>query len=109
MSTTFTPDFLARAAEQLGWDESPAGLEQHSRSTSNQPRSGLPNVFQQTQRSASLRGQGESPEDLQPGQQAHRQQIQWRDLPEREGALIVSWSGFSGQVPSLTAEAGYRP
>ena len=25
MSTTFTPDFLARAAEQLGWDDSPAG------------------------------------------------------------------------------------
>jgi len=21
----------------------------------------------------------------------------------------VSWSGFSGQVPSLTSEAGYRP
>ena len=25
MSTTFTPDYLARTAEQLGWDESPAG------------------------------------------------------------------------------------
>ncbi len=25
ISTTFTPDFLARAAEQLGWDESPDG------------------------------------------------------------------------------------
>jgi len=25
MSTTFTPDYLARAAEQLDWDESPAG------------------------------------------------------------------------------------
>ena len=27
MSTTFTPEFLARAAEQLGWDESPAGQQ----------------------------------------------------------------------------------
>jgi len=25
MSTTFTPDYLVRAAEQLGWDDSPAG------------------------------------------------------------------------------------
>jgi hypothetical protein len=25
MATPFTPDYLARAAEQLGWDESPAG------------------------------------------------------------------------------------
>jgi hypothetical protein len=25
MSTTFTPDYLARAAEPLGWDGSPAG------------------------------------------------------------------------------------
>ena len=27
MTTTFTPDYLARAAEQLGWDESPAGQQ----------------------------------------------------------------------------------
>jgi hypothetical protein len=27
MSTTFTPDYLARAAEQLGWDESPSGQQ----------------------------------------------------------------------------------
>jgi hypothetical protein len=25
MSTTFTPDFLVRAAEQLDWDASPTG------------------------------------------------------------------------------------
>jgi hypothetical protein len=25
MSATFTPEFLARAAEQLGWDATPAG------------------------------------------------------------------------------------
>ena len=27
MSTTFAADYLARAAEQLGWDESPAGQQ----------------------------------------------------------------------------------
>ena len=27
MSTTFTPDYLARAAEQLGWDATPAGQQ----------------------------------------------------------------------------------
>jgi hypothetical protein len=27
MATTFWPGFLARAAEQLGWDESPAGQQ----------------------------------------------------------------------------------
>ena len=27
MSTPFTPDFLARAAEQLSWDDTPAGQE----------------------------------------------------------------------------------
>ena len=27
MSNPFTPDYLARAAEQLGWDESPAGQQ----------------------------------------------------------------------------------
>ena len=27
MSTTFTPDYLARAAEQLGWDDSPSGQQ----------------------------------------------------------------------------------
>jgi len=27
MSTTFTPDYLARAAEQLGWDDTPAGQQ----------------------------------------------------------------------------------
>jgi hypothetical protein len=27
MSTTFTSDYLARAADQLGWDESPAGQQ----------------------------------------------------------------------------------
>jgi len=32
MSTTFTPDFLARAAEQLGWDDTPAGQTKEWRS-----------------------------------------------------------------------------
>ena len=27
MSTTVTPDFLARAADQLGWDDTPAGKQ----------------------------------------------------------------------------------
>ena len=27
MTTTFTPDYLARAADQLGWDESPSGQQ----------------------------------------------------------------------------------
>jgi hypothetical protein len=27
MSTTFTPEFLARSAEQLGWDDTPAGQQ----------------------------------------------------------------------------------
>ncbi len=28
---------------------------------------------------------------------------------DRHERSEVSWSGFSGQVPSLTSEAGYRP
>jgi hypothetical protein len=27
MSTTFSPDYLARGAEQLGWDDTPAGQQ----------------------------------------------------------------------------------
>ena len=27
MSTTVTPDFLARAADQLGWNDTPAGKQ----------------------------------------------------------------------------------
>lgn len=27
MSTTFTPDYLARAAKQLGWDATPVGQQ----------------------------------------------------------------------------------
>ncbi len=30
-------------------------------------------------------------------------------VPEFDAGLGVRWSGFSGQVPSLTSEAGYRP
>ncbi|WP_010306492.1 hypothetical protein [Synechococcus sp. CB0101] len=31
MSTTFTADYLARAAEQLGWDATPAGQQKRQK------------------------------------------------------------------------------
>jgi hypothetical protein len=31
------------------------------------------------------------------------------DLPDELRRRKVRWTGFSGQAPSLTSEAGYRP
>jgi transposase len=39
----------------------------------------------------------------------HQQQRHWLQSLEEAFRSWVRWSGFSGQGPSLTSEAGYRP